>query len=119
MSRDHRKLRVFQLAHQIVLEVYRTTRRFPPEERYGLQGQLRRAAVSVSTNIVEGAARRSTREYCSFINTSTGSAAETEYLVELAIELKYFSEEQQGLLEDCRQLSRGLRTLLRSLDSES
>jgi four helix bundle protein len=68
MSRDHRKLRVFASGDELVLEIYQATQRFPRSEQFGLQAQLRRAAISVATNIVEGSARRSAREYGNFLN---------------------------------------------------
>jgi four helix bundle protein len=87
MSRDHRKLRVFDDAHRLVLRIYRQTRHFPKDEWFGLRGQMRRAAVSIPTNIVEGNARRSTADYVRFLNTALGSACELKYLVALSAEL--------------------------------
>ena len=79
--RDHRKLRTFVPADTLALAVYRASRRMPSEERYGLQAQLRRAAVSAATNIVEGAAREPIREYAHFLRIAFASAAEVAYLL--------------------------------------
>ncbi len=83
MSRDPRKLRVYQLADELAIEVYRISDRLPQTERYGLQSQMRRAAVSSAVNIVEGCARRGEGEYLQFINIATGFAAETQNLLAL------------------------------------
>jgi four helix bundle protein len=83
MSRDHRKLRVFVMADGLVTKIYSISQQFPVAERFGLQSQLRRGAVSVACNIVEGCARRGTSEYLNFLNIAAGSASETRYLVEV------------------------------------
>jgi four helix bundle protein len=87
MSRDHTKLRVFRLADRLVLETYRVSRTFPDEERYELRRQLRRAAVSVACNLVEGSARRTARECVNFFNIALGSACESRYLLDLTARL--------------------------------
>jgi hypothetical protein len=76
MARDHRKLRVFHDAHALTLAIYKQTIGFPRDEWYALRQQMRRAAVSIPSNIVEGNARRTTREYVHFLNVSRASAAE-------------------------------------------
>ena len=87
MARDHRKLRVFELADQLALRVYSDTAGLPRSEQYGLQAQLRRAAVSVSTNIVEGCSRSSHAEYRRFLEIAHGSSRECSYLLSLTTRL--------------------------------
>ena len=94
MSRDHKKLRVFHDAHAVTTAIYRQTRDFPRNEVFGLQTQMRRAAVSVSCNIVEGNARNSTRDYLRFLHIALGSACELLYLMDLATELGLASDKE-------------------------
>jgi four helix bundle protein len=117
VARDHRKLKVFELADALVVEVYVCTRGFPAEERYGLQAQVRRAAVSVPTNIVEGAARATSREYAQFLRIALGSASEVRYLLGLARRLGFASaEDVQGRYDE---LVRGLQKLIDAITSEA
>jgi four helix bundle protein len=109
MSRDHRKLRVFSLADTLVPGIYKSSSNFPLEERYGLQMQLRRAALSVACNIVEGCARRGEKKYVNFLNVAAGSAAEARYLCEMAARLGFMpasasAELIGGYTELCAQL---------------
>ena len=86
---DYKTLHVWQRSHKLVLDLYRATQTFPPAERYGLTSQLRRAALSVPTNIAEGSRRAAPREYSHFLNTAQGSLSETEYLVLVSRDLGY------------------------------
>ena len=114
--RDHTKLRAFELADQLAIAVYKATRSFPREEMFGLTSQLRRAAVSVASNIVEGSARFSEAEYLHFLNTAYGSAREVEYQVSLALRLSLLPETSHRELSAlCLETSKVLNGLLRSL----
>jgi four helix bundle protein len=120
MARDHRRLRVFQEAHQLTLAIYKETSVFPREEWYGIRAQLRRAAVSVASNIVEGSARRSSREYVNFLNIAGGSAAETSYLIDLASELGYLAPPVHLWLHNaCGRLIPQLQALIQSLSTRA
>ena len=99
MSRDHTTLRAFQLADSLVIDIYKETKGFPLEERYGLQSQVRRAAVSSARNLVEGSARRGETEYLNFCNIACASAVETRYLLDLAFRLGILAPAAQQLLE--------------------
>ena len=117
MARDHRKLRVFNQADALLLAVYRATATFPVEERYVLQAQLRRAAISAATNIVEGCARRTTREYVQFLNVANGSTAEACYLVDVAHRLGFLPPKvETELVERYTELTKGLQKLISSLE---
>ncbi|MBN1396387.1 MAG: four helix bundle protein [Pirellulales bacterium] len=87
--RDHAKLKAFQLADALVIEIYRHTAKFPHKEQYGLTSQLRRSAVSIALNIVEGPAKNATGDYLRFLDIAYGSAREVEYQLSLAHRLKY------------------------------
>ena len=110
MSRDFRRLHVFRMADELVIAVYRATAGLPLAERYGLQAQIRRAAVSVVANIVEGCQRPSTKDYLRFIAISLGSASETRYSLGIAARLGYLSN------GDGVALDTGYGSLVRSLD---
>ena len=114
--RDHTKLRAFELADPLAVAIYQSTRSFPREERFGLTSQLRRAAVSIASNIVEGSARFSEAEYLHFLDTAYGSAREVEYQVGLASRLGFLAEpasRELGALslETCKVLNGLLRSL--------
>ena len=79
--RDFRKLKVWENAHQNTLDIYKLTQKFPSEEKFGLISQIRRAAVSVPTNIVEGSSRRTEKDFAHFLQISIGSSSEVEYLI--------------------------------------
>ena len=97
--RDHTKLRAFELADEVVIRVCRATAGFPKEELFGLTSQLRRAAISVPSNIVEGCARESKADYTRFLTIAFGSLRELHYQLTLSRRLGYLSEEDSAEIE--------------------
>ncbi len=99
MSTDHRRLDAFVLAEQLAIRIYAATRDFAIDERFGLRAQVRRAAVSIPTNIVEGCARDSDREYARFLEIAFGSTREVIYLLSLAARLDFLDATAASELE--------------------
>jgi four helix bundle protein len=98
----YKALRVWQKADELAFEIYRMTKKFPKDEMYGLTSQLRRAALSIPTNIVEGYARKGDKELARFVNISIGSLAEVEYLLSFANRLGYFTDHDYIIAEALR-----------------
>jgi len=108
----YRDLEVWQLAVELVTLVYRSTASFPKEETYGLTNQIRRAAVSVPSNIAEGQGRRSTREFLHHLSIARGSLMEVQTQAEIAKRLLYLKQEPA---DQVSQLSASVARLLNGL----
>src|SRR4029450_6755264 len=97
-ERTHRDLTAWQSAMYLAEVIYQETEAFPKRETYGLAAQMRRAAVSIPSNIAEGAARTSSREFYQYLGIAIGSVAELETQVELAMRLGYVSKDAAALM---------------------
>ncbi|WP_299675268.1 four helix bundle protein [uncultured Tenacibaculum sp.] len=96
--RNYKNLEVWKKSHQLALKVYEVTKMFSSEEKFGIISQLRRASLSIPTNLVEGASRNSEKEFAYFINIASGSSAEVEYLLEFSKSIAYLSVEDFDIL---------------------
>jgi four helix bundle protein len=112
--RDHTKLRAFELADQLVMAIYKNTLSFPRDEQFGLTAQMRRAAISVPSNIVEGCARDSCPDYLRFLDIAFGSLRELDYQASVAHRLGYLSD-YGPLAALMTETSKVLAALIRSL----
>lgn len=107
-----RNLKVWEKAHNLVLEVYSITKKFPDEEKFGLISQIRKSASSVPTNIVEGCKKSTGRDFLRFLNIAETSLEETKYHLILSKDLKYISQENFKILyEKCEEIGRMLSGL--------
>ena len=91
----HNDLKVYQTSVSLVTEIYALTKLFPSDEKFGLVSQLKRAAISIPSNIAEGAARQSRKEFIRFLYMSLGSAAEVETQLDIAQRLKFIVENKE------------------------
>jgi four helix bundle protein len=115
-ARDYRDLIVWQKSMLLATEIYRITRAYPRDERFGLVAQMRRAVVSIPSNIAEGQARHTTGEFIQFISHAEGSAAELDTQLELSIKLGFISGESsqtsRSLIVELRKMLNALRRSL-------
>jgi four helix bundle protein len=109
----------FTLADSLVEAVYKVSESFSVAERFGLQAQLRRAAVSTACNIVEGCARRTTKEYLNFLNVAAGSSAEAWYLVDLSRRLRFLNADADSIEQRYKRLCGHLHSLIESRSTQS
>ena len=115
-AKPHRKLKVWQASIDFVIEIYNELRAFPAHEKFGLTGQLQRAAVSIPSNIAEGAARRNTRELVQFLYIARGSLSELDTQLEISFRLEYLAKENyERIVLKLEAISKMLSGLIASL----
>ena len=113
--RDHKKLIAFELSDELVIKIYQVTRLFPKEEMYGMVSQMRRAALSVPSNIVEGCTRRSDKDYLRFLEIAFGSLRELSYQFSVARRLGYIKNiENYNFGDKIEEVEKVLGSLIRS-----
>lgn len=117
---SYRQLKVWQKSFACVSRIYKLTAVFPPSELYGLSSQMRRASISIPSNIAEGSQRISDKEFGNFLLIARGSIAELETQILLAIDLQYVSlGKVQGILDELDEISRMLHSLFSKLKAQS
>ena len=120
MIESHQDLTVWQRAMELARETYQVTRTFPSEERFGLISQMRRAAVSIPSNIAEGWGRQTTNQYIQFLQVAQGSASELETQLILAVDLQFLNprtaHKAQTQIKEIRKM---LRSLIGSLQRKN
>ena len=119
MLKHDRELKVWQKSYRRCLDLYRITKKFPKEERYGLTSQIRRAAVSIPSNIAEGYGRKTTADYLRSLYIAYGSVCELETQVLLSGDLNYVNKENlKALKDDTEEVERMLKALIKSLENK-
>lgn len=120
MKSNYRKLLVWEKSFHLSILVYKTLKKFPQDERFGLISQMQRAAVSIPSNIAEGAGRNSEKEFIQFLSIARGSLNELETQILLSSELRYISsEENKELLSCCVEILKMLSALISKLKTNN
>ena len=116
MEKPHKKLDVWKQSMELAQRIYRITSDFPPDEKFGLVSQMRRAAISIPSNIAEGAARQGKREFNNFLGIARGSLSELDTQAELSVLLGYLNQETiGGLTGQLTKIDQMLAGLIRKL----
>jgi len=119
MLKNYKELKVWQKSYKLCLEVYRITAAFPKDEKFGLTSQIRRAVVSVPSNIAEGYGRKTTADYIKFLYIAYGSTCELETQVMLSGDLEYIGiKVMERITEKINEVERMLKSLIKSLESK-
>jgi four helix bundle protein len=117
--KDFRELKVWEKAHSLALEIYRASEKFPRDEIYGLTSQIRRAGLSIPTNIAEGCGRSGIPEFIHFLHIAIGSASEVEYLLLFSKDLNLLETSvHQELSNDVIEIKRMLASLIKKLTAD-
>ena len=111
--RPHKKLNIWEEIMKLIEDVYRTTSKFPKEEIYGITSQMKRASISIASNIAEGCARKGNQEKIQFFTMSRGSLSELDAQLEISLRLKFIQEDNyQNILNKLEQISSMLQGLI-------
>lgn len=117
--KDFRQLKVWEKSHLLALAIYKETKGFPKEELYGLTSQIRRASMSIPTNIAEGCGRNTDAEFARFLQIAMGSASETEYQLIPARDLEFLNKDSYAKLHnDVEEVKRMLASLLKTIRAD-
>ena len=119
MLKNYKELKVWQKSYQLCLEMYKATKTFPKNEGFGLTSQMRRATLSIPSNIAEGYGRKTTPEYLRFLYIAYGSTCELETQLLLSGDLGYLNKEKVSELQrDIGEVERMLKALIKSLENK-
>ncbi len=116
--KSYRDLQVWQRGKRFAVQIYQVTKSFPPQEQYGLSDQMRRAAVSIPSNIAEGHIRRSNKVFANYLDIALGSAAELDTQIEIAAAVGYLSQtDSQQIAQELQEIMKMIRGLLKAVSS--